>query len=191
MSKKVKLVLNIILNVFMLAIITSMTYSWMLTQSSQGELVDYNRNLVITSSEITVEAYAYKNGQYEVQTTSPMYIGLMAPGVNQKYRFDITNTKSVVAVTKVIFSGITGDINILKPYIIMGSTSPESFSFLLTDKIQYNATANRYYVDFINEFRVPANQTISLYCYLSLPETATNDIANKSITIDKIIFIKP
>lgn len=191
MSKKIKLILNVILNVFMLAIITSMTYSWMLTQSSRGELVDYNRNLVITSSEVTVEAYAYKNGQYEVQTISPMYIGLMAPGVNQKYRFDITNTKSVVAVTKVIFSGITGDIDILKPYIIMGSTSPDSFSFLLTDKIQYNAPANRYYVNFINEFRVPANQTISLYCYLSLSETATNDIANKNITIDKIIFIKP
>lgn len=190
MNLKIRLTLNIILNIFLLILIITMTYSWMLTQRSTAQLVDYNRDLIITDSDITVQAYAFIGNQYVLQTSSPMFLELLEPGATQKYRFDITNNKSVLATTKAVMSTITGDIEDLKDYIFIGGTSPKVFYYPMSQKLMYNNINDIYYVDMIDRIEIPGNSMISVYIYVEMSEEATNELQEKSLNINKFMFIK-
>lgn len=190
MNIKTRLTLNIILNVFLLVLIITATYSWMLTQRSTAQLVDYNRNLIITDSDISVVAYAFINNQYVLQETSPMFLELLEPGAAQKYRFDITNNKDVLATTKAIMSRITGDVEDLKDYIYIGGTSPSVFYFPMSQNLMYNSVNDIYYVDIINRIEIPGNSTVSVYIYVEMSEEAENDLQEKELYINRFMFIK-
>jgi hypothetical protein len=191
MNEKIKQRLNVILNIFIFVAILSITYSWMLTSPSRAELVDYNKNLVIVSSDVEVAVYAYRNAEYVEETTSPMLVELLAPGIDQKFRFDVTNNNDVQAITKIVFSNITGDIDTVKDYVVFGSTSPIIKLMVMGEGLMYNEIEERHYVNFFEEFRVPANQTVSLYWYITIAEEATNEIGDTSFGIERIMFIKP
>lgn len=183
--------LNVLVNVLLAIAIVGVTYSWMITAPSEGELVDYDRDLIIASSDITVDVYAYIDGVYVEQLTSPMTFGLLAPGVEQKFRFDITNENNNLAATKIVFSNITGDINDIKNYLIIGSTSPDIYTYTLTSRLLQSTEDYTYYFNFLDEVLVPANSTISLYWYATVDEDATVTIGDKGITVEHIVFIEP
>lgn len=191
MSEKIKKNLNVLLNLCLFLAILGITYSWMLTEPSEGELVDYDKKLVIVSTDISVVTYALIDNEYIEQTISPMYLGLLAPGEYQRYRFDITNTNNYFAETKIVFSNITGDIVDLSEAVIFGVMGEEISEIKLGEKTLYNEVTEQYYFNFIDRLRIPANDTLSLLWYIKIDEDAENEIADKQLEIDKIMFINP
>lgn len=191
MKSNLKLSINVFVNILLLILIITMTYSWMLTQKSESEILDYNRDFVITASDIDVDVYALIGSTYTLQTGSPIDLGLLEPGLEYKYRLDITNTNDVKAVVRALYTNITGDISALESYIILGSTSPLSFAKMLDDEIAYNAVDDVYYAVLMDRVEIPANSTLSLYVYIGMSEDATNIVAGKELVIGNILFMKP
>ena len=161
----------------------------MLTQRSAAELVDYERRLVIPSTNVDVTFHALVDGAYVLQEDSPIYLRLLQPGASQLYRMDITNNGDVVSRTKAMFVNITGDIEDLGPYITFGGSTPFAFAHRMDDKIEYNENTERYFIDLIDEIRVSAGQTRSIYIYIQMSEEATNDVMDKNIQIENIMFL--
>jgi len=187
---KVRLALNVMLNIFLLVLIITMSYSWMLTQRSTAQLIDYNRDLIITDSDVSVRAYAFIGNQYVEQFTSPIFLQLLEPGATQRYRFDITNNKPVLATVKAIMSNITGDVIALQDHIFVGGTNPSVFYYPMSEKLLYNSVESRYYIDMINRIEVPGSSTVSVYVYIEMSEDADNTVQDKYLQIDKFMFVK-
>ena len=61
---KKKLTINVILNIILAVILIRYAYSWMVTEPSYGEVIEYNREIIIASSGIYVEVYIYKDNDY-------------------------------------------------------------------------------------------------------------------------------
>ena len=161
----------------------------MITQRSAAELLDYERRLIINSTNVNVEFYALVDGVYTLQEQTPIYLRLLEPGAAQLYRMDITNLESVDARVKAMFVNITGDINELGPYLVFGGSTPYSFSDSLDNLIQYNVNTSRYFIDLIDEIRIPGNEMLSVYVYIQMSELAENDVADMNIEIENIMFI--
>jgi len=89
-------------------LILTITYAWMVTDPSYGELVEYNRRFIITDSDIEVNLYVLKNNEYVKQEHfNPLItLDLMEPGKVQRYRFDIKNNNSIKASTNIVFTQI-------------------------------------------------------------------------------------
>ncbi len=189
MNKKMKL--NIFLNICLFILIGFSTYSWMLTDPSIGENMEYNKQLVITSSTVSVKVYEYDNGVYTRLTDSPFTVHGIAPGVVKQFRFDITNNNDIESSSNIVFANVTGDIEMLSDKLYFGGTSPKSFQNSLGSNLNFNLNENNYYYKFINSFSVPGGETTSLYWYITMDKTATNEVADKTINIESIIFIKP
>lgn len=191
MNIKTRLIINAVVNALLLFLIITMTYSWMLTQKSEAEILNYDRDIVITDSDIEVDVYALVGNSYVEQTTSPISLGLLEPGITYKYRFDITNNNAVKAVIKILYNDLTGDVTDLDDFIVLGSTSPESFAHLMSDYVSYNADEDRYYATFLSRVEIPANSTLSIYAYIGMTEDATSLISGKELSIANIMFMKP
>lgn len=189
MNKKLKL--NIFLNICLFVLIGFSTYSWMLTDPSIGENMEYNKQLIITSSTVSVRIYEYNNGLYNELTDSPFTVQGIAPGIVKQYRFDITNNNDIESSSNIVFANVTGDINILRDKLYFGGTSPKNFQNSLGSSLNFNQIENNYYYKFINGFSVPGGETISLYWYITMDKTATNEVADKTLSIENIMFIKP
>ena len=193
MSKK--LVLNLVLDIAILILLITITYSWMITEATVGENVEYNKTLVVTDSDVQVSLYVMQDNEYMLQSpylTEPIInTKLLEPGKNQKYRFDITNNNDVSAAVKIVFTEISGDINVLQDYILFTNTSPDLISFSLKERVKYNEEKDYYYFDYLDYLSIPAHQTISLYFNISLLSSAQNDVMSSNININKVMFIKP
>lgn len=185
---------NIIINVALLLITIGIAYSWMVTDSSDGEIVKYDRDLIVSSLDISVVLYQYIDKSYVEVTADSVDLTNVAPGDVYQFRFDITNEHNTVSLSKIVFGAITGDVDVLAPYVIIGSTSPNIYSFLLSDKIVESENADGDIIKiarFNDSLKVPAKTTLSLYWYISISEDADNSIVLKHISIDNIEFISP
>lgn len=187
--------LNIILDIAIVALIITATYSWMVTEPSYGEVVDYDKRLVVPDSDVDVEFYIFKDSNYVKQLphdTEPLITtDDLEPGKNQKYRFDLTNKKDVPAVVKIVFTEITGDVDLLAPVTIFTNTSPSLFNFRMINSIVYNEEEGYYYIPFMDSVTIPANSTLSIYWSIGIDSSATNEIEGSSFNINKVTFIKP
>lgn len=186
-------IINKILNLSLLVMIISVSYAWMITEPSKGEIVDYRRKLVIPSNDLEIIPYTYNDEtmEYEVSNTSPMEVGLTEPGRVQKYKFAITNNKDVEASTNMVFSNITGDIEKLKNVVYLGSTN-QNFLFEkdLESLLQYNETSNTYYIKFVEDLKIKPHETVAFYWYTYVDQYASNEIRDTEISIEKIMFNK-
>ena len=189
MSEKNKFHLNILLNVLILVAIAAVSYAWMLTIPSVGHLVEYQRDLIVTSSDIDVDSYVLIDGDYVLQTESPMLTGLFEPGRVRNYRFDITNNEDVRSSVRVVLSNITGDVEDLKDYFIFGTTSPQTIEIVMGDKLVY--TGDGKYMVFVESLSIPGNETVSLYWYAVIDNLAPNEIMEMSLEIEQAVFIRP
>ena len=117
MKKNISIILNILLVVLLIGI----AYGWMQTEPSMGENIEYNRDFYITDSDIDVKLYALVNNTYVLQgqQNDDALINLeeMYPGKIQRYRFELINKNDVAAKVKIIFTEITGNINLMKNYL--------------------------------------------------------------------------
>ncbi len=187
--RKMKLNLGILINILFLLLIVTITFSWMVTEPSVGEMVRYDKSFIITASDIDVDAYMWLNDEYVLQTESPMVAGLMEPGRTQNYRFDITNNADVRAAVRIMFSDITGDVEELKEHFLFGSVSPTVFEIVMEDKLVY--TSSGAYMIFKESFSIPANETRSIFWYARISEEASNEIMEMSLEIDSVLFTRP
>ena len=160
--------INLIINVVLFFIIVGIAYAWMVTDSSDGEIVRYNRKLIISSLDIDVKLYMYEDNEYKLITDPMVDLNNIAPGDVYQFRFDITNDNNSVNLSKIVFGEINGDIEELAPYIIIGSTSPNIYSFMMTDKMVKSTNNDGEEISIIrfnDNLRVPAKTTLSLYWY--------------------------
>ena len=171
-------IINKILNLGLLVMIISVSYAWMITEPSKGEIVDYNKRLVVPSNDLEIIPYTYNEGLTET-------------GKFQKYKFTITNNKDIEARTNIVFSNITGDIEKLKEVVFLGSTN-QNFLFekSLSTLLEYNETSETYYIKFIENLKIPAKETVAFYWYTYIDQYASNEIRDTEISIEKIMFNK-
>ena len=191
MKKNISIILNILLVVLLIGI----AYGWMQTEPSMGENIEYNRDFYITDSDIDVKLYALVNNTYVLQgqQSEDALINLeeMYPGKIQRYRFELINKNDVAAKVKIIFTEITGNINLMKNYLKISATNPEMFSFMLNDRLEHNEEDDRYFFDFSKSVTIPANSTLNYYWNLGIAIDAPNALHGSSLKINKIMFIKP
>ena len=191
MKKNISIILNVLIVIMLLGI----TYAWMQTEPSLGENIEYNRDFYITDSDIDVKLYSLINNQYVLQGQQSddalLTLDEMYPGKIQRYRFELTNRNQVAAKVKIVFTEITGNINLMKNYLKISATNPEMFSFMLNDRLEHNEEDDRYFFDFSKSVTIPANSTLDYYWNLEIDIDAPNALQATSLRINKIMFIKP
>ncbi len=187
--------ISIILNVLIVILLLVGAYAWMQTEPSLGENIEYNRDFYITDSDIDVKLYALINNQYVLQgqlsDDALLTLEEMYPGKTQRYRFELTNNNQVAAKVKIVFTEITGNINLMKNYLKISATNPEMFSFMLNDRLEHNEEDDRYFFDFSKSVTIPANSTLNYYWNLEIDIDAPNALQGTTLKVNKIMFIKP
>lgn len=191
MKKNIRI--SIILNIILVVIFLAYSYSWMVTEPSYGEIIDYNRDLIIASSGVDVDMYIYSGNDYVLYEEENIVVNNMAPNDAIRFKFIIKNSKSVATITDIVFANIYGDIEDLKPYLRIECTSPTTFvkdfenDLLTTSTFEGIEVTN--YMKFYNDFKVEVNEEGIIYWTIKLDKTADNRIVDKSLTIDNIIFL--
>lgn len=188
MDKKIKR--KLYYNIIMFVLIIGISVAWMITYSSRGEIVNYDRKLIVPGIvNVEISLYHYENGQYVLLDKPYLDISNLAPGSKEQFRFDIKNKNNNFTKMQIVFSKITGDIDILKDYITIASTSPHVLNYNLGRDMKSlpNGDAALYFDD---NFQIDANKQISLYWYLELDSSAGNEVAEKQLYINSINFIK-
>lgn len=182
---------QIYLNMVMLLMIIAISVAWMITYSSRGEIVDYDRTLIVTAIDnIEVKLYRLVDSEYVLVTDPTLQISALAPGDVEQFKFDIKNDNDNLAHMQIVFSKIAGDLDILGNKITIGSTSPSSHIYNLSTDLTELANGDKS-LSFDKNFTVDAGKTVSLYWYISLDSKATNEVVEKIFTIDSINFLKP
>ena len=187
--------ISILLSILVIILLTVSAYAWMQTEPSQGENIEYNRNFYITDSDIQVKLYALIDNKYVLQgqysDDELLNLDLMYPGKTQRYRFELTNINPTPARVKIVFTEITGNINLLKNYLKIGITNPIIDNFKLPDRLEHNEEDDRYFFDFVDSVTIPAESTLNYYWNLEIDIDAPNTLQNTNLKINKIMFIKP
>lgn len=187
--------ISILLSILVIILLTVSAYAWMQTEPSLGENIEYNRNFYVTDSDIQVKLYALIDNKYVLQgqysDDELLYLDLMYPGKTQRYRFELTNINPTPARVKIVFTEITGNINLLKNYLKIGITNPIIDNFKLSDRLEHNEEDDRYFFDFADSVTIPAESTLNYYWNLEIDIDAPNTLQNTNLKINKIMFIKP
>jgi len=192
--KDSKLVMNILLNVAIVAMLG--VFAWMVTNASSAENLDYAGHLIVTDNDVDVKLFLLQDNEYIEQLQSQseplIQIGELQPGSTQKFRVDVYNNVATIAsITKIVFSEMYGDIDLLKNVVQITCTSPQLFTFKLADRIKYDEVNEHYYFDFFSKLEIPANGMVSIFFNISIDENATNEIQNTYLSINKIMFVNP
>lgn len=190
---KRKISINAILNILLFILLSSYTYSWMVTEPSYGEIVDYERDLIIASSAVDVDVYLYEDGEYVMYEEENIVISNMAPNDTIRFKFVMKNNKNVATLTDIIFANIYGDLDVLSSYISVECSSPDTFvrkfdSDLLTTST-FDGIEVTNYMKFYDDFMVDAGTESSIYWTIKLDKTADNSIVDKQLVIDNVIFL--
>ncbi len=188
MKENVKSYFNVIITILLIAA----SVAWMVTVASQGEIVSYNRDLIINTLDIDVDVYTYNTTTltYELYTGPTITISNMAPNDTRLFRFDITNNGNTNASTSIVFSNITGDIEALSAKMYIGSTSPTVKKLNLGESIEETNSGEKI-LRFFSKVTILPSETKSIYWYITIDRTATNEVADKTLEIESINFIKP
>lgn len=185
--------ISVILNIILVILLMSYTYSWMVTEPSYGEIVNYERELIIASSGVEVEVYIYENGDYVLYEEENIIVDNMAPNDTVRFKFVMKNTKKVATMTDIIFANIYGDLDVLSSYLTVECSSPEMFvknfntDLLTTSTFDGIEVTN--YMRFYDDFMVESGTESTIYWTIKLDKTADNSIVDKSVVIDNIIFL--
>lgn len=187
--------ISILLSILVIILLTVSAYAWMQTEPSLGENIEYNRDFYVTDSDIQVKLYALIDNKYVLQgqysDDELLNLDLMYPGKTQRYRFELTNINPTPARVKIVFTEITGNINLLKNYLKIGITNPIIDNFKLSDRLEHNEEDDRYFFDFTDSVTIPAESTLNYYWNLEIDIDAPNSLQNTNLKINKIMFIKP
>lgn len=179
-------------NITIVILLVAASVAWMVTVASQGEIVEYDRDLIINTLDIDVHIYQYNTTtlEWDEVITPVITINNMAPNDTKSFKIDLTNNGNTRASTSIVFANITGDVEALQNSLYFGSTAPTVKEIKLADVIEENEN-NGYMFRFYDQFKIEPLETKSLYWYISMDKTASNEIADKTLSIEHINFIKP
>ena len=136
MKKRIQI--STILNIILLVLVLTYAYSWMVTEPSYGEVIDYERDLIIASSGVDVDVYIYDGKDYVLYEEENIVIENMAPNDTVRFKFVMKNTKNVATLTDIVFANIYGDIEELAPYLTFECSSPQVFIKDFNKKINFS-----------------------------------------------------
>ena len=174
-------------------LLISYTFSWMVTEPSGGEIIHYQRELIVSSAGVTVDVYVYENNDYVLFDGDTINVDNMAPNDSKRFKFVVHNSKQTDAVVDIIFANIYGDIDVLKPFISFNSSDPATFSRNLINDLQTSSTIDGMdvvnYIKFYDDFTVPSHGESTIYWDIKLDKTADNSVALKNLDIENIMFI--
>ena len=91
MKKNIRI--STLLNCILVVIFLAYSYSWMVTEPSYGEIVDYNRDLIIASSGVDVDMYIYSGSDYVLYEEENIVVNNMAPNDAIRFKFVIKNER--------------------------------------------------------------------------------------------------
>ena len=178
-----------ILNIALFLLILTSVYAWMITATSRGEVLTYERDLIISSIDTDIELYQYVGDTYVRVTTSPIIIAPLAPNDTKLFRLDFINNDDVQATAKIELFGITGDIALLQDKLSFGTSYPKTMKKSLGTGLLTLDGTNYYMLD-SNVLALP-NTTTSIYLYVTLDKTASNEVAGSVLNINSIRVLKP
>ena len=185
--------LGTVLTIFITILLLTYTFSWMVTEPSRGEIVDYHRELIISSASVVVETYIYENNDYVLYDGEDIVVNNMAPNDTARFKFVVKNTNQTDALVDVIFANIFGDIDVLKPYLTFNCSSPAYFSKNLENDLEtsqkFNGVEVVNYMRFYDDFKIPAHGEQIIYWDIKLDKQADNSVASKTLKIENIMFI--
>lgn len=191
MKKKIRV--STILNIILVLAISTYTYSWMITEPSYGEIIDYERDLIVSSLGLDVDVYIYEDTDYVMYEEEDIVIKNMAPNDTIRFKFVIKNTNKVATSMDIVFANIDGDISELAPYLTIECSSPMMFTKNLYDDLEETSTYDGLeisnYMKFYNDFKVDVNSENVIYWTIKLDKMADNSIVDKTLTIENIIFL--
>lgn len=168
------------------------TLAWMVTIASQGEILNYNRRLIVPTINMNIQLYKLENEVYREVTESVIDLGNIAPGDKIDFKFVIQNNEEQLGTAKILFSSITGDIVDLEEKIIFHALGPSPHIFTKPLKEGLKVIGdNQSMFEFINYLEVQGLTTMELLWRVEVPNTASNEIAGKGIVINSISVIKP
>lgn len=188
MNKKIKMYLSLVLTLTLLIA----SVAWMVTVASQGEIVNYNRELIINTLDLDITIYEYNNEtlQYEELLTPNIVINNAAPNDTFLYKIELTNNGNTKSSTSIVLSNIEGDIDALKNSLNFGSTSPQLKKFSMSESLE-TSSSNEKFIRLYEDVKIEPLETKTVYWYINIDSSASNEIAGKNLTIDSINFIKP
>ncbi len=190
---KKRLRVSIILNILLGLCLISYTYSWMITEPSYGEVLNYERDLIIASSGVDVDIYVYEENDYVLYENENILIENMAPNDAVRFKMVMKNNNSVESMTDIIFANITGDLEVIAPYVSIDSSSPLVFSKNIQNDLLTTSTFDGIevtnYMRFYDDFKVPAGTESTIYFVIKLDKTADNSVVEKKLAIENIIFL--
>lgn len=191
MKKKIRI--STFLNIILVIVLLSYTYSWMVTEPSYGEVVDYERELIIASSGVDVFVYIYDGTDYVLYEEENIVVSNMAPNDTVRFKFVMRNSKSVATLTDIVFANIYGDIEELSPYLTFECSSPKVFVKNFNDDLvstsTYDGLEITNYMKFYDDFKVESNSESVIYWTIKLDKKADNSIVDKQIVIENIMFL--
>ena len=190
---KRKIALSTILNILIIMLLSSYTFSWMVTEPSYGEIVEYDRELTIASAGVDVDVYIYEVDDYVLYEKEKIIINNMAPNDSVRFKFVVKNANRVSTITDIIFANIHGDLELLSEYLTIECSNPISFTKNFQTDLQATSTFDGIevtnYMKFYDDFKVEAKKESTIYWTIKLDKTADNSIVDKQIVIDNIIFL--
>lgn len=181
---------QIYINIVLFIVLISVSVAWMITFTSSGEIATYQRHLIVPSVALEATLYRLVGDEYIEVTESPLVVSDLAPNGAIQFRFDLENSTDENTVTDIIFSDITGDINLLGNRLKFIATTPYTFELPLLDSI-ITLSSGDSAIKFIDNLSIPGNSTLNLYWQLTLDKSASNEVAGKSISIESINFVRP
>lgn len=190
---KRKIGISTILNILLIVLLSSYTYSWMVTEPSYGEVVEYDRELVVASAGVDVDVYIYEVDDYVLYEEEKIIVNNMAPNDTIRFKFIVKNANRVSTLTDIIFANVYGDLEVLSKYLTIECSSPSSFvknfnnDLLTTSTFDGIEVTN--YMKFYDDFKVEAKNESTIYWTIKLDKTADNSIVDKQLVIDNIIFL--
>lgn len=191
MKKKIRI--STVLNIILVIVLLSYTYSWMVTEPSYGEVVDYERELIIASSGVDVFVYIYDGTDYVLYEEENIVVSNMAPNDTVRFKFVMRNSKSVATLTDIVFANIYGDIEELSPYLTFECSSPKlfvkNFNNDLISTSTYDGLEITNYMKFYDDFKVESNSENTIYWTIKLDKKADNSIVDRQIVIENIVFL--
>ncbi len=191
MKKRIQI--STILNIILLVLVLTYAYSWMVTEPSYGEVIDYERDLIIASSGVDVDVYIYDGKDYVLYEEENIVIENMAPNDTVRFKFVMKNTKNVATLTDIVFANIYGDIEELAPYLTFECSSPQvfikDFNNNLATTSTYDGLEVTNYMKFYENFMVESNSESIIYWTIKLDKTADNSIVDKQVIIENIMFL--
>ena len=182
-----------VLNILLVILLTSYTYSWMVTEPSFGEIADYERDLIIASSALDVSVYIYEGSDYVLYEEEDIVIKNMAPNDTIRFKFVMKNNNSMAALTDIIFANIYGDLDTVSSYMTIECSNPKVFVKTFNTDLQTTSTFGGIdvtnYIKFYDDFKVESGSESTIYWTIKLDKKADNSIVSKQLVIDNIIFL--